>query len=172
MAFFPAITLDRRRRDSRARRRPRGFRAGRKLLSSTSSFAMLQPLGSFDAGLFGEGRGREVEKVFLSSRRAKPSTLEQIPLARLRPLRWVVGNSLARRVSVKTSLSTRKISYCESSERRQSATSARILERGLRRWRNIIPKGRMILQPLRSRHCLSNDSTDESQHSPFTIQSL
>ena len=71
--------------------------------------------------------------------------------ARLRPtraVRWVVGNSLARRVSVKTSPSARKISYCESSERRQSATSARILERGFRRRRNIIPKGRMILQPL------------------------
>ena len=121
------------------------------------------------------GTFRGGEKVFLSLRQAKPSTLEQIPRAVPycgHRARWVVGNSLARRVSVKTSLSTRKISYCESSERRQSATSARILERGLRRWRNIIPKGRMILQPLRSRHCLSNDSTDESQHSPFTIQSL
>ena len=117
---------------------PEGSRASRCRQRRSPCGLRLVRCGTFRGG-------REGGKVFLSSRQAKSSTFEQIPRARLRPRRWVVGNSLARRVSVKTSQSTRKISYCESSERRQSATSARILER---RWRNIIPKGRMSLQPL------------------------
>ena len=106
--------------------------------------------GLVRCGTFREGGREEGGKSFpfFASSRAVHLGANPPCRARLRPLRWVVGNSLARRVSVKTSLSTRKISYCESSERRQSATSARILERGFRRRRNIIPKGRMILQPL------------------------
>ena len=125
-AFFLAITLDRRTGcglrtgNGRSDAETSSGLPSRKEAgvvpssSSSSSVAVLLsgPMRDFSV------RGK---KFFLSSRQA---TFEQIPLCLCEiAVVAVVRNSLARRVSVKTSLSTRKISYCESSERRQTPTS-------------------------------------------------